>query len=329
MTRAKKIRDGLFSVSWIAQDVYLCQPSNQEVVYNLQQHFKSCTLVCQMELVRFQDGTMNPVLILKMETTGPPLDSLRGIVVTANYDGVKQEMKLNESVWRTVFWYSDTMDAYDHLFEERQMANDFPFEILIDFKPNSVVSLKKGSKHVLEHLAKLWENKTLSDVTFKCGNESIKGHTMILASGSPVLAAMFQNDFKENQTRIVLINDTKAKVLENLFRYIYVGECPLLENGDQDGSGGVVDLFVAADKYAVDSLKEECALNLSQTLAIENAAKYLVLAHLHNSSELHESALNFMVKNAKAVCSRKDWMEIIKNYPELCFQATQLMVHGF
>ena len=115
----------------------------------------------------------------------------------------------------------------------QQMETNFVFEIFIDLKPYSVVSLKKGTKHALEHLAKLWENKTLSDVTFKFWNESIKGHTMILASGSSVLVAMFQNDFKENQTRIVLINDTKAKVLENLFRYIYDGECPLLENGDQ------------------------------------------------------------------------------------------------
>ena len=35
-----------------------------------------------------------------------------------------------------------------------------------------------------------------------------------------------------------------------------------------------------------------------------------------------------MSKNAKAICSRKDWMEIIKNYPELSFAAMQMMVMG-
>jgi hypothetical protein len=33
-----------------------------------------------------------------------------------------------------------------------------------------------------------------------------------------------------------------------------------------------------------------------------------------------------MSKNAKAICARKDWMDIIKNYPELSFEATQRMV---
>jgi speckle-type POZ protein len=88
----------------------------------------------------------------------------------------------------------------------------------------------------------------------------------------------------------------------------------------------VAELFVAADNYAVETLKEECALILSRKLKVENAAQYLVLAHLHNSPKLHEASLHFISKNAKAVCSHKDWMEITKNYPELSFQATQFIL---
>jgi hypothetical protein len=88
----------------------------------------------------------------------------------------------------------------------------------------------------------------------------------------------------------------------------------------------VAELFVAADKYAVETLKEECALILSRKLKVENAAQCLVLAHLVNSPKLREASLNFISKNAKAICSRKDWMEITKNYPELSFQATQLII---
>ena len=203
---------------------------------------------------------------------------------------------------------------------------NFRFQISIDFIHDSVVSISKGTKNVLEHLTKLWENKTLSDVTFKCGDESIKGHTLILASGSPVLAAMFQSDFKENQEKIVDIKDIRTNVLENLFRYIYIGKCPLLESADQDETDGVADLLVAADMYAVDSLKEECELYLSETLKVENVAQYLVLAHLHNSHKLRESSLNFMAENAKAIVFQKDFVEMMKTYPELCIQAVQLMV---
>ena len=160
-------------------------------------------------------------------------------------------------------------------------------------------------------------------MTFNCGGEIIKAHTLILASGSPILAAMFQNDFKESQERLVLIKDIEAKVFENFLRYIYVGECDLLEKGE---GSEVADLLVAADKYAVDSLKEECENHLSKIITVETAVQYLELAHLHNAQKLHKSALNFMADNAKAVCSRKDvFMAMMKSYPELCFQFIQLM----
>lgn len=182
------------------------------------------------------------------------------------------------------------------------------------------MSLRKGSQHVLDHLLNLWNTKTLSDVTFKCKNSNIKAHTLILASGSPVLAAMFQHNFKESQEKIVLIKDTNPIVFEELLCYIYTGNFNSGRNVD------VSELFVAADKYAVESLKEVCALILSRRLMVANVARYLVLSHLHNSPKLHEASLDFISKNAKAVCSRKDWMEIIKGYPELCFQATQLIL---
>lgn len=181
------------------------------------------------------------------------------------------------------------------------------------------MSVNKGSQHVLDYLSNLWTTKTLSDITFNCNTHNIKAHTLILASGSPVLAAMFQHNFKEKEEKVVLIKDIKPNVFEELLCYIYTG------NFNSDRNVDVGELLVAADKYAVEALKEECALILSRKLNVENAAKYLVLAHLHNSPKLHEASLDFISKNAKAVCSRMDWMGIIKNYPELCFQATQFI----
>lgn len=243
-------------------------------------------------------------------------------------------MTLNESIWRASWnenftqihnWGSfyENCECGGYYAEETAIVG---FEILIDLKPNAgFVSVKKSEKHVLDHLSKLWENKMLADVTIKCGEKLVRAHTTILASGSPVLAAMFQNNFQEKQKSMVVIKDMESNVLENLLCFIYTGEADMLKNGDYQ-YGTVADLLIAADKYAVDSLKEECALHLSLELDVENAARYLVLAHLHNSSKLHEAALNFMAENAKAVCSRKDWMDIIKNYPELFFQATQFMI---
>ncbi|KAI9563080.1 hypothetical protein GHT06_010537 [Daphnia sinensis] len=196
------------------------------------------------------------------------------------------------------------------------------FNILIHLTPVLAFPVSKGAKHVLDHILNLWKTKMLSDVTFRCHGKEIKAHVMILASCSPVLAAMFNNDFKESQERIVEIKDFTPAIFSRLLCFMYTGDASLETDLTEED---VAKLLIAADKYNVDNLKEECALHLSRNLDVENAAHFLTLAHLHNSAVLQESTLEFISENAKAICSRKDWMDVIKDYPELCFRAMQRM----
>jgi hypothetical protein len=311
---AQKIRQDLFSISWNTT----APPNNQQQiseVKNLVDVFKFCKL-------RFTRSGVNAVLVIEINFS----DAFKAIkteqmLVVLSKNGVKHKMAKNQSKWTASWKESNCQYCPSHSSCSQCGVNPvavISFEILIDL---NLCSLKKGSQHVLDHLLNLWKTKTLADVEFQCDGKSIKAHTLILASGSPILAAMFENDFKEKQERVANITDIKANIFENLLQHIYTGEVAL-ETEVED----VAELLIAADKYAVETLKEECAVFLTKDLKVENAARYLVLAHLHNSTVLHEATLQFMSENAKAVCSRKDWMDIIKNYPELCFQATQLMV---
>ena len=203
-----------------------------------------------------------------------------------------------------------------------QIRPAFSVDILIDFKDGSAY-IKEGEKNVLGYLTKLLNDSSLADVTFQLKNEAIKAHSIIVSAGSPVLSVMFTQDFVESRTRVVEIKDTKPQVFKQLLHYIYTGKAPEIER-----EGMAHDLLVAADKYGVESLKEECANGLIKNLKVENASRTLITAHLHSSSKLHESTLSFMSQHGKAICSRPDWMDLIKTYPELCFQATQLMM-GF
>jgi hypothetical protein len=124
---------------------------------------------------------------------------------------------------------------------------------------------------------------------------------------------------KKKKERTVVITDIQSNVFDHLLRYIYTGYADM-------NSVNVAELLITADKYGMNSLKEECALNLSLRLSVENATRNLILAHLHNSTILHQSTLDFMSKNAKAVCFRKDWKDLLSKYPELAFAAIQLMV---
>jgi hypothetical protein len=199
------------------------------------------------------------------------------------------------------------------------LRTTFAVELLLDLKPSADMS--QGQQNVLNHLSHLLEDQTLSDIAFQVKKETIKAHSIIVAAGSPVFAAMLQQDFIEKQTKTVEIKDIKPEVFKQLLHYLYTGKAFLIEK-----EGMAHDLLVAADKYGVDTLKEECAAILARNLKIENAARTLIIAHLHSSSRLHEATLSFMSKHGKAICSRSDWMDLIKTYPELCFQATQLMV---
>jgi len=316
---AKQIRDSLFLFSWNTRVVAPVKQNQTVEIKNLIGDFKFCQLSYKMNGV-------NAILEMKIRFSNAtkPIEKEKMIVEISENGSKKQKMEISQSKW-TASWDEKTC-YYSHCYRWYSRSTHcgviptvgISFEILIDLTPGS---LKKGSQHVLDHLLNLWKTKTLADVEFQCSGKSIKAHTLILASGSPILAAMFENDFEEKHKRVAIITDIKANILENLLQYIYTGEVAL-ETEVED----VADLLVAADKYAVEPLKEECALYLSKDLKVENAASYLVLAHLHNSTVLHESTLAFMSKNAKVVCARKDWMDIIKNYPELCFQATQRMV---
>jgi speckle-type POZ protein len=311
---AHKIRDDLFSISWNTTAPPPHQQKQISEVKNLMDVFKFCKL-------SFTRNGVNAVLEMEIQfsDTTKPIKT-ENIFVEVSKNGVKQKMTTSQTKW-TASWIENCQ--YCHTYTQCSQCRVNPvasifFEILIDLTPGSP---KKTSQPLLDHLLNLWKTKTLADVKFQCDGKSIKAHTLILASGSPVLAAMFENDFKEKQERVVNITDIKANIFENLLQYIYTGEVAL-ETEVEDAA----ELLIAADKYAVETLKEECAVYLKNDLKVENAARYLVIAHLHNSTVLHEATLQFMSENAKAVCSRKDWMDIIKNYPELCFQATQLMV---
>ncbi|EFX77439.1 hypothetical protein DAPPUDRAFT_321315 [Daphnia pulex] len=190
------------------------------------------------------------------------------ILIYATKDRVQQKMTFNQSKW-TATWDKQCQYCIQEIGCQYCGKSPLGFEILVDLTPDSVISIKKGSQHVLDHLLNLWNTKTLSDVIFNCQGKSVKAHTLILASGSPILAAMFQQNSRENQEKVVAIKDTNPAVFEELLCYIYTGNFNNGRNVD------VAELLVAAHKYAVETLKEECALILSRKLTVENAARIL------------------------------------------------------
>ena len=99
-----------------------------------------------------------------------------------------------------------------------------------------------GKAKLVEDFGDLFENMKHSDVTINVTGQQFRAHKVILATRSPVFAAMFEHPSKENMTGIVDIADIEVNVFKELLRYIYTGQVPSLRM-DEVAAG----LLAAAD----------------------------------------------------------------------------------
>ena len=189
-------------------------------------------------------------------------------------------------------------------------------KVVIDFGPQ----MKKGEANVLESLGRLLKDGTGSDVNFIAQGEVISAHTLIIQSGSPVLAAMFQHNMTESSSRSVIIKDLEPSVFRQLLHYLYTGDAPQLEEEDM-----TEPLFIAADKYQIDSLKDWCESVLSKKINVDCAVRYLILSNFHSAEKLQEHCLKFIVDHNAVFWKRSDFRELCHNHPDLFYEATKKM----
>ena len=252
----------------------------------------------------------------------------RPSAVWANFNGgmakiLKKSMDSDHRQWRSEdfdgrFAYSERLFSVD----EWKQWKSLTCLLWIEFE-----TFSGGEKRVLKQLADMYIQQNHCDVqfTFKGDHDRhvqhVGGHVNILVARSSVFAAMFEHDMKEAATGEVEIEDVQPDIFKQLLHYIYSGRLstPLTETTAQP-------LFVAADKYDINDLKEECVFFLLTCVRVDNAISLFVWAHLHSVDELHQVTLSFMTLHGKEVCLLKEWEDLTKNYPELCMLATRRII---
>ena len=175
-------------------------------------------------------------------------------------------------------------------------------------------------------LTDMFTKQNRCDVFFQFKNgETIGAHILILSAGSPVFAARFQSDVQQAQPRRLTVFDVELKVFHQLLFYLYSGSTytPPSELEDTQLMYGLYD---AADKHDVDSLKMECVNLLAQKIEIKNAIKLLIFAHSRFIPKLFTLAMKFLAKNSRKIILLPEWLDFMRNYPELCVLVTKNMV---
>jgi speckle-type POZ protein len=233
---------------------------------------------------------------------------------------MKEMVSTGQGTWATISWpfskinYNTYIRDIDYGY---QFAN---FKLIVEFTQNT--SFAEGERQVLTHLSKLLDTQSMADVNFVVKNEKIGAHTAIVVSGSPVICAMLEeNKFKEGVTKEVEIDDIDPLVFKEILRYLYTGRAPKLDEDDM-----TEPLFLAADKYQIEALKNLCEQRLIKKLNVKTVVHHLVVAHLYTAPKLLESTMMLMEKHKNEVKACPEWKELNKNYPDLFFQAANRMI---
>jgi speckle-type POZ protein len=256
-------------------------------------------------------------------TTEPSRTGQAPLQVHAAYNGELRKMIASGcGTWASVSWpYESTNynpNGYYSGFGTPPKIYA-AYQLILEFKDTSFA---EGERQVLTHLSKLLDTQTMSDVTFGVKNEKIGAHSAIVVSASPVICAMLEKDnFKEGRTKTVKIDDIDPSVFKEVLRYLYTGKAPKL---NEDAM--TEPLFLAADKYQIEALKDLCEQSLITKLNVQTVVHYLVVAHLYTAPQLLEASLKFLVSYKTVVWTRPEWKELMKTYPDLFFLASHRMV---
>lgn len=194
--------------------------------------------------------------------------------------------------------------------------------IWMDYNNSTIVENETASVSTsFNDISELFFKQTLCDVAFHFSNgKTIGAHKLILSAGSPVFASMFQSKSElESQARKVTIEDIGRKVFRQFLIYLYTGKAPKLER-----ESITQPLYEAAEKYKVVSLQRECVQALLQKrLKIENATDLLIWSHSKALTKLFEIVMKFVTDNFRELCYKSEWLELIKNQPDLCLLVNQ------
>ena len=173
------------------------------------------------------------------------------------------------------------------------------------------------------HLDALFNNMQFSDVNFRIGGSEFPAHKIILVTRSEVFAAMFQHPMEERSTNQVKIEDIEPDVFQELLRFIYTGRVSTATMESM-----AAGLLIAADKYLLDELKNECENHLLHHMSPDNCVVLLLHGDLLNPAEPLKEAAKFLRRFSHEVMATDVWKKI-KQENTVLFCRIKLFVFGF
>ncbi|CAL5064801.1 unnamed protein product [Urochloa decumbens] len=113
----------------------------------------------------------------------------------------------------------------------------------------------------------------LADVSFEVEGETFAAHWLVLAARSPVFKAALYGEMAESKaSSVVEIEDMRAPTFRSMLDYMYHGTLPAAATPEME----LQHLYVAADRYGLDTLKEMCEEVLCASVSVSTVLSNLV-----------------------------------------------------
>ena len=160
---------------------------------------------------------------------------------------------------------------------------------------------------------KLYAEKEFVDVKVLCNGKIFSCHKIVLSRQSEVFKTIIRNkSLTEKKTGIMKIeeNDISSDVMEQLLYFVYHEK---VKNATMINT----DLLLAADKYNIQGLLDECCKHFVSKLSLQNALDILVLAETTNQKNLFDTASRFVGKNLGKLEKSSAYQEMVNENPKM------------
>ncbi|KAE9280930.1 hypothetical protein PF008_g28020 [Phytophthora fragariae] len=137
-----------------------------------------------------------------------------------------------------------------------------------------------GVDSMATHLHSLVNNKLMSDVTFIVEGSEVFAHRCICLRSSYFKTILAEEIVKNNAGRVE-ISGVSKRIFLSVLAYIYTDSVNIPEDK-------VMEMFTAANRYGIETLKQLCSQRLLKSVGIDNVADMLLLAVEHGDASLQD-----------------------------------------
>ncbi|KFM56505.1 TD and POZ domain-containing protein 4, partial [Stegodyphus mimosarum] len=164
-----------------------------------------------------------------------------------------------------------------------------------------------------------YDKCTESEMYFLQGNDDgcvVPVKRSVLCHHSPVFARMLASDMVESKKDCVKIPDVSRWSLLRLVYFFISSEIVFKCTDD------LYDLYIIADKYAVESLLSKCRRYLKSNIDYESICYLLIFSDFHNDHVLKTFALSYIVSCYHEVSNTAEWKYMMQNNQDLAQEIT-------